>query len=118
MKKLMIYVCLFVAFLLILTFNVQAQTKKKKDISPQGKGAIIGGAGGAVAGGLIGHNVKGALIGGAIGAGGGYIIGNEKRRADENGGGHGAGLIQNITIIIPKQQQLLQLPPINNVKNG
>ncbi|MGF7039986.1 YMGG-like glycine zipper-containing protein [Mucilaginibacter lappiensis] len=83
MKKLMIYVCLFVAFLLILTFNVQAQTKKKKDISPQGKGAIIGGAGGAVAGGLIGHNVKGALIGGAIGAGGGYIIGNEKRRAEE-----------------------------------
>jgi uncharacterized protein YcfJ len=83
MKKLMIYVCLFVAFLLILIFNAQAQTKKKKDISPQGKGAIIGGAGGAVAGGLIGHNVKGALIGGAIGAGGGYIIGNEKRRAEE-----------------------------------
>jgi len=82
MKKLMIYVCLFVAFLLTLTFNAQAQTKKK-GISPQGKGAIIGGAGGAVAGGLIGHNVGGALIGGAIGAGGGYIIGNEKRRSDE-----------------------------------
>jgi uncharacterized membrane protein len=82
MKKLVIYVCLFVAFLLTLTVNAQAQTKKK-GISPQGKGAIIGGAGGAVAGGLIGHNVGGALIGGAIGAGGGYIIGNEKRRADE-----------------------------------
>lgn len=79
----MIYVCLFIAFLLTFTSAVQAQTKKKKDISPQGKGAIIGGAGGAVAGGLIGHNVKGALIGGAIGAGGGYIIGNEKRRAEE-----------------------------------
>jgi uncharacterized protein YcfJ len=57
--------------------NIQAQTTKKKGISDQGKGAIIGGAGGAVAGGLIGHNVGGALIGGAIGAGGGYIIGNE-----------------------------------------
>jgi uncharacterized protein YcfJ len=82
MKKLMIYVCLFVAALLTLTFNAQAQTKKK-GMSQQAKGAIIGGAGGAVAGGLIGHNVGGALIGGAIGAGGGYIIGNEKRRADE-----------------------------------
>lgn len=81
MKKLMIYACLFVAFLLTLTVNVQAQTKKK--MSKQAKGAIIGGAGGAVAGGLIGHNVGGALIGGAIGAGGGYIIGNEQRRADE-----------------------------------
>lgn len=82
MKKLLLFVCLFVAFLLTLTFNAQAQTQKK-GISKQGKGAIIGGAGGAVAGGLIGHNVKGALIGGAIGAGGGYIIGNEQRRADE-----------------------------------
>lgn len=60
-----------------------AQQKKKKEMSPQGKGAIIGGAGGAVAGGLIGKDVKGALIGGAVGAGGGYIIGNEQRRAKE-----------------------------------
>ncbi len=58
--------------------NVQAQDHKK--ISDQGKGAIIGGAGGAVAGGLIGHGLKGALIGGAIGAGGGYIVGNEHRK--------------------------------------
>jgi len=57
----------------------QAQTHHKK-LSDQGRGAIIGGAGGAVAGGLIGHGVKGALIGGAIGAGGGYIIGNEHRK--------------------------------------
>lgn len=49
-------------------------------MSDQGKGALIGGAGGAVAGGLIGHGVGGALIGGAIGAGGGYIIGNEHRK--------------------------------------
>ncbi len=58
--------------------NVQAQEHHK--LSDQGRGAIIGGAGGAVAGGLIGHGVKGALIGGAIGAGGGYIIGNEHRK--------------------------------------
>lgn len=57
----------------------QAQEQHKK-LSDQGRGAIIGGAGGAVAGGLIGHGVKGALIGGAIGAGGGYIIGNEHRK--------------------------------------
>lgn len=57
----------------------QAQTQKRK-LSDQGRGAIIGGAGGAVAGGLIGHGVKGALLGGAIGAGGGYIIGNEHRK--------------------------------------
>lgn len=59
--------------------NVQAQEHHKK-LSDQGRGAIIGGAGGAIAGGLIGHGVKGALIGGAIGAGGGYIIGNEHRK--------------------------------------
>jgi len=59
--------------------NLQAQEHHKK-LSDQGRGAIIGGAGGAVAGGLIGHGVKGALIGGAIGAGGGYIIGNEHRK--------------------------------------
>jgi uncharacterized protein YcfJ len=82
MKKRMIYASLFVACLLSATVNAQEQPHKK-GISPQGKGAIIGGAGGAVAGGLIGHNVGGALIGGAIGAGGGYVIGNEKRRADE-----------------------------------
>lgn len=82
MKKLIISACLFFAILLTFASNTQAQTHKK-GISDQGKGAIIGGAGGAVAGGLIGHNVGGALIGGAIGAGGGYIIGNETRRARE-----------------------------------
>lgn len=56
---------------------------QNKPISEQGKGAIIGGAGGAVVGGLIGKNVGGAAIGAAIGAGGGYIIGNENRKAKE-----------------------------------
>jgi uncharacterized protein YcfJ len=60
--------------------NLAHAQEQKKKLSDQGRGAIIGGAGGAVAGGLIGHGVKGALIGGAIGAGGGYIIGNEHRK--------------------------------------
>lgn len=76
MKKLILSAGIMIAFLLTTSNFAQAQSK----ISPQGKGAIIGGAGGAVVGGLVGHNVKGALIGGAIGAGGGYVIGNEHRR--------------------------------------
>jgi uncharacterized protein YcfJ len=74
MKKILLIFSL--AFSVILASN----TNTSAQISKQGKGAIIGGAGGAVVGGLIGHNVKGAVIGGALGAGGGYIIGNEARR--------------------------------------
>nr|WP_294944362.1 YMGG-like glycine zipper-containing protein [uncultured Mucilaginibacter sp.] len=81
MKKILIYGGLVMALTSSFGFNAEAQTKK--GLSQQGKGAIIGGAGGAVAGALIGHNVKGAVIGGAIGAGGGYIIGNEARRRQE-----------------------------------
>lgn len=76
MKKLLF--C-FSLILTILLCNYSSQAQHRK-MSGQAKGALIGGAGGAVAGGLIGHGVKGALIGGAIGAGGGYIIGNEHRR--------------------------------------
>ncbi|MEX1017603.1 MAG: hypothetical protein WDZ31_12745 [Phycisphaeraceae bacterium] len=43
---------------------------------PGTRGAIIGGAGGAAAGGIIADDtLLGALIGGALGAGGGYLIG-------------------------------------------
>ncbi len=77
MKKLILCFSVVLSILIANTSNTQAQQKK---MSGQARGAIIGGAGGAVAGGLIGHGVKGALIGGAIGAGGGYIIGNEHRR--------------------------------------
>jgi uncharacterized membrane protein YebE (DUF533 family) len=51
-------------------------------------GALVGGAGGAAAGALIGHaagsTAAGVIIGGAAGAGGGYLIGrhmNEKEAA-------------------------------------
>src|SRR3954464_10317565 len=42
------------------------------------QGAVIGGAGGALAGAAIGkHNrLVGGLIGGALGAGGGYLVGS------------------------------------------
>lgn len=53
---------------------------KKKGLSQAAKGSIIGGVGGAVAGGLIGKNAKGAIIGGAVGATGGYVIGRSQDR--------------------------------------
>ncbi|MBL4678715.1 MAG: hypothetical protein JKY70_21355 [Mucilaginibacter sp.] len=81
MKKITILFSLMLAFLVSVNFNATAQ--EKKGLSKQGKGAIIGGAGGAVAGALIGKSVGGAVIGGAIGAGGGYIIGNEARKREE-----------------------------------
>lgn len=77
MKKLLIYGGLLLSLTTTANFSAQAQ------VSKQGKGAIIGGAGGAVAGALIGKSVGGAVIGGAIGAGGGYIIGNEARKREE-----------------------------------
>lgn len=59
-----------------------ATAPQKKGISKAAKGAIIGGVGGAVAGGVIGKNAKGAVIGGVIGAAGGYIIGRSKDKKD------------------------------------
>jgi len=55
--------------------------------SNAGKGALIGGAGGAVAGAAIGSHSHsragaGALIGGAVGALGGAVIGNEIDRQE------------------------------------
>jgi hypothetical protein len=53
-----------------------------------GRGALIGGAGGAVVGGALGGG-KGALIGGALGAGGGALAGKahqDHMRRDYNDG--------------------------------
>ncbi|MEO6630933.1 MAG: YMGG-like glycine zipper-containing protein [Mucilaginibacter sp.] len=80
MKKILL--CTGVLITLLSAGNF-AKAQDKPVLSEQGRGAIIGGAGGAVVGGLIGKNVGGALIGGAVGAGGGYIIGNESRKAKE-----------------------------------
>ena len=51
-----------------------------------GKGALIGGAGGAVLGGLLGGGLKGSIIGGAAGAGIGAALGeaNQNRRRNED----------------------------------
>ena len=57
--------------------------EKKKGISKAAKGAIIGGVGGAVVGGVATKSTKGAVIGGVVGAAGGYIIG---RNADKKDG--------------------------------
>ena len=81
MKKILVYSSL--AMTLTFSLNMNAQAQEKKGMSKQAKGAIIGGAGGAVAGALIGHNVGGALIGAGLGAGGGYVIGNEARRREQ-----------------------------------
>lgn len=62
--------------------NATSSTSKhaaKKGWSNRAKGAVIGGAAGAVGGAIISkHKGKGAIIGGLAGAAGGYIIGNEK----------------------------------------
>ena len=78
MKRLLISAGISLSILIAAGNSVQAQTHHH--LSSQGKGAIIGGAGGAVAGGIIGHGVGGALVGGAVGAGAGYVIGNEHHR--------------------------------------
>ena len=46
------------------------------------KGALIGGAGGALVGQAIGHDTKSTLIGAAVGAAGGALIGNEMDKQD------------------------------------
>lgn len=50
-----------------------------------GKGALIGGAGGAALGAVLGGGLKGSLVGGAAGAGIGAVVGKavQNRRQDE-----------------------------------
>ncbi len=52
-----------------------------------GKGALIGGAGGAVLGAVFGGGLKGTIIGGAAGAGIGAVVGNaaQNNRRDRYG---------------------------------
>lgn len=60
----------------------QTQTKKK-GWSKAAKGAVIGGATGAVAGAIISKKKgTGALVGGLLGAGAGYVIGRSKDKKD------------------------------------
>ncbi len=59
--------------------------QRRGGIGP-GKGALIGGAGGAALGALLGGGLKGSLIGGAAGAGIGAVVGNatQNRRGSSN----------------------------------
>lgn len=66
--------------------NDHYQQPKQGGIGP-GKGALIGGAGGAALGAIFGGGLKGTLIGGAAGAGIGAVVGQaaqNKRNNDNN----------------------------------
>ena len=49
-----------------------------------GKGALIGGAGGAVLGAIFGKGLKGTIIGGATGAGIGAVVGEVHQKNQQN----------------------------------
>lgn len=75
MKK----VSLILALVMMLTsvFSNMAQAQERKKWSPQAKGAVIGGLGGAAAGAIINkrNRAVGGVVGGVAGAGVGYAIG-------------------------------------------
>ncbi|MGI4827223.1 MAG: hypothetical protein ACRYFU_03395 [Janthinobacterium lividum] len=56
-----------------------------------GKGALIGGAGGAAVGAIFGGGLKGAIIGGSAGAGIGAIAGHEHQQNMKRDYYHGYG---------------------------
>lgn len=62
----------------------QAKTTQKKGWSKSAKGAVIGGASGAILGAVINkrNRTTGAIIGGVIGAGAGYGIGKTMDKKD------------------------------------
>lgn len=64
--------------------NSTATTTRNKGWSKSAKGAVIGGAGGAVLGGVIHKRdrVAGAVVGGVLGAGVGYGIGRAQDKKD------------------------------------
>jgi hypothetical protein len=50
--------------------------------TPEGKGAVIGGAAGTAVGAIASGTVGGAIVGGAVGAGAGYLIGRHTYRCE------------------------------------
>jgi hypothetical protein len=65
------------------TGNIPAPEKKKKGWNNSTKGAVIGGAVGAVGGAIISKKKGvGAVVGAIAGAAGGYIIGKNKDKKD------------------------------------
>jgi membrane protein involved in colicin uptake len=75
------------AMMVTTLFAGEAQAQERKPVSPQAKGAIIGGLGGAAAGAIIHkrNRVVGGAVGAAAGAGTGYMVGrniNNRRKAE------------------------------------
>lgn len=64
--------------------STSGQAAKKKGWSKAAKGAVIGGAGGAVIGAVVNkrNRAAGAVIGGVLGAGGGAVIGRSQDKKD------------------------------------
>jgi len=62
--------------------NSQPATTQKKGWSKAAKGAVIGGASGAIVGGVVTKSGKGAVIGAVLGAGTGYVIGRKQDKKD------------------------------------
>lgn len=64
--------------------STSGQAAKKKGWSKTAKGAVIGGAGGAVIGAVVNkkNRAAGAVIGGVLGAGGGAVIGRSQDKKD------------------------------------
>lgn len=79
MKKISVVLALLMLFTAF--FGEFAHAQERKKWSPQAKGAVIGGLGGAAAGAIINkrNRAVGGVIGGAAGAGIGYAVG---KRAD------------------------------------
>lgn len=68
----------------VMKDETQNTAKAKKGWSKAAKGAVIGGASGAVIGAVVNkrNRAAGAAIGGVIGAGGGYVIGRSMDKKD------------------------------------
>lgn len=64
-------------------YNDDRYRRDQGGIGP-GKGALIGGAGGAALGAVFGRSLKGTIIGGAAGAGIGAIVGQAAQNKREN----------------------------------
>jgi osmotically inducible lipoprotein OsmB len=83
------------------------------------RGAVIGGAGGAAAGAVIGgsqHRLLGALLGGALGAAGGYVIGANTGRVRDNDqeGARQAAIAAQQNPVTPEQALQATTADINN----
>jgi hypothetical protein len=64
-------------------YNNNGYYSNQGGIGP-GKGALIGGAGGAALGALFSHGLKGTIIGGAAGAGIGAVVGEAHQNNQRN----------------------------------